>query len=389
MQFGVYLHFPYCLSKCPYCDFASKVVDAVPHRRYARAIAAELKLRRKDAEGRTAVSLFNGGGTPSLWEPSALEEALDAIRSEIAFSEDAELTLEANPGASDARRFGAYRKAGINRLSIGVQSFHPRSLAALGRRHTGNEAERAYASAREAGFENVSLDLIYGAPGQDLAMARDDAARAVALGPDHLSCYALTLDIEALAEAVPLAKKVKAGRVKVPDDELQAEMGTAVRDELGRGGYARYEISNYARRGLESHHNTLYWIGAEYLGLGCGACGFALNDPSDPSKGGRRYGNVRSPEKYLSAIEAGTLPEQWSEELSGNDLFRERMVMGLRRTAGVDLVEVCRLYREDPAPLEKHARELVDQGFATFEGGVLALNERGLDFHSEIAMRFI
>ncbi len=389
MQFGVYLHFPYCLSKCPYCDFASKVVETVPHKRYARAVAAELKLRRAATEGRVAVSLFNGGGTPSLWDPPALEEALGAIRSEVRFTDDAEFTLEANPGASDARRFGAFRRAGINRLSIGVQSFHPRSLAALGRRHTGNEAERAYASAREAGFDNVSLDLIYGAPGQDLGMARDDAARAVALGPDHLSCYALTLDIEALAEAVPLAKKVKAGRVRVPDDELQAEMGAAVREELARGGYARYEISNYARRGLDSRHNTLYWVGAEYLGLGCGAFGFSLNDPSDPSRGGRRYGNVRSPEKYLQAIEAGQLPEQFTEELSGNDLFRERLVMGLRRSAGVDIAECCRLYREDPAPIEKHARELASQGFATFEAGVLALNERGLDFHSEIAMRFI
>ncbi|MFN7134105.1 MAG: radical SAM family heme chaperone HemW, partial [Myxococcales bacterium] len=316
MDFGVYLHFPYCLSKCPYCDFASKVVASVPHRRYARAVAKELALRAAVVEGRTAVSLFNGGGTPSLWDPEALDEALGAIRETVRFAPDAEFTLEANPGASDARRFGAFRRAGINRLSIGVQSFHPRSLAALGRRHTGNEAERAFASAREAGFDNVSLDLIYGAPGQDVQMAVDDAARAVALGPDHLSCYALTLDIEALAEAVPLAKKVARGRVRVPDDEAQAEMGARVREVLAGGGYARYEISNYARRGLDSRHNTLYWVGAEYLGLGCGACGFSLNDPSDPSKGGRRYGNVRSPEKYLEAIEAGRLPEQWSEELT-------------------------------------------------------------------------
>ena len=387
MSFGVYVHFPYCPSKCPYCDFAVKVVEVVPHRRYARAISRELAWRRAATVGRRAVSLYIGGGTPSMWEPSALGEVLTALRTAIPVAPDAEITLEANPGASDARRFAAYRALGVNRLSIGVQSFDPRVLAGLGRRHTGSEAERAYFAAREAGLDNLTLDFIFGAPGQELAVAVADVARAAALGPEHLSCYALTL--EGLAEDVTLAKQVRRGRVRVPDDEVQSEMGYAIREELGRRGYLRYEISNFARDGKRSRHNSLYWRGEEYLGLGCGACGFSLNDPADPSKGGRRYGNHRSPDRYLAAVEAGQSPEDWSEELTAGDLFRERMIIGLRMVEGVTLGESCRTFGVDPNPVREGAARLVARGLATLEGDVLALTERGLDFHSEASMEFV
>src|SRR5690606_5345692 len=183
-----------------------------------------------------------------------------------------EITLEANPGASDAARFEAYLEAGVNRLSIGIQSFSAPVLAGLGRRHGPEEAIRAVETARRAGFENVSVDLIFGGPHQDVRGAVEDARRAVELGPDHVSCYGLTL--ENLAEDVRLAKEVRRGRVKVADDDLQAEMGERVRDVLRAAGYHRYEISNYATPGFESRHNTLYWVGHEWVAAGCGAHGF-------------------------------------------------------------------------------------------------------------------
>jgi len=186
-----------------------------------------------------------------------------------------------------------------------------------------------------------------------------------------------------------MAVWVREGRMRVPDDDAQWEMGLAVREELARAGYRRYEVSNYARPGREARHNALYWTGGEYLGLGCGASGFALDDPQDPSAGGRRWSNFRSARCYLEAIEAGVLPEESSERLSGSDLLRERLVMGLRMVRGVDLVEACRRFGQDPEPLLAAARELVDRGLATLDAGTLALTEKGLDFHSEAAMAFV
>ena len=386
MAFGVYIHFPYCLSKCPYCDFASQAT-AAPHDRYAQAIARELASREPEWRGRRAASLYLGGGTPSLWEPAALAAALEAVREVVPFDGDAELTLEANPGACDAARFGAYRALGFNRLSIGVQSFNEASLKALGRKHSGPDAERAFALAREAGFANLSLDLIYGAPGQSVEGARGDAARAARLAPEHLSVYGPM--IEGLEIETPMAREVRRGRLEVPDDEAQWLMGEEIRAELEGAGYRRYEISSWAKPGSESRHNSMYWLGGEYLGLGCGAVGFALEDPRDPSKGGRRWGNHRSATRYLEAVESGASPESWSERLEARDLLRERLAIGLRRVAGVDIEAVCAELGQDPEPSLRAARGLVERGLATLDGSLLRLNDRGLDFHTEAAVSFV
>lgn len=386
MAFGVYVHFPYCLSKCPYCDFAS-VAGAPPHQRYAQAIARELALRAEQARGRTALSLYLGGGTPSLWDPTAARLALDAIRAAVAFEAAPETTLEANPGAADAARFAGFRAAGFDRISIGVQSFDDGVLRRLGRRHSSADAVAAVAAAREAGFANVALDLLYGGPGHDLALARADAGRAVALAPEHLSCYALTL--EHLAVDVPMAQAVRAARLQVPDDDAQWDLGRAVAQTLAAAGYRRYEISNWSRPGREARHNALYWSGGEYLGLGCGACGFALLDPADPSRGGRRWGNHREPERYLADVEAGRAPEAWSEDLDAPTLLREQVAMGLRRVEGVDLAAACAALRQDAAPLLEAARGLERRGLAALEGPRVRLTERGLDFHSEAVLAFM
>ncbi|GAC1545777.1 MAG: radical SAM family heme chaperone HemW [Myxococcales bacterium] len=397
IPFGVYIHFPYCLSKCPYCDFASRAEKVIPHERYADAVVRELRARAPAfVEGgveRRAVSIYFGGGTPSLWDPDCVARVIAEVRSLFPVEPHAEVTLEANPGTTDEARFSAFRAGGVNRLSIGVQSFSAQQLVALGRQHSGGDARRAYEVARAAGFDNLSLDLIHGAERQTPAGAAQDAAAAVALGPEHISCYALTL--VGLAEEVPMAKAVRRGELTLPDDEAQGEMGDAVRAELTRGGYARYEISNYARAGREAVHNSLYWRGLEYVAAGTGACGFwrdrgAAGGAADAeSPVGRRWMNDRSPERWLAKVEATGLGDASSEVVSLDDHLRERIFTGLRLTAGLDLALL-----EDDLRVPVRSKfafaieKLVREGLAQRDGDVLRLTGRGLDLHSEAALRF-
>jgi len=382
---GVYLHFPYCLSKCPYCDFASQVAPVVPHQRYALAMLRELELRAPAFAGRRVETIYVGGGTPSLWDPACLGQVLTALRARLCVAPDAEVTLEANPGAADAERFAAFKALGVNRLSIGMQSFDAGALRALGRTHSAAEAEAAFRAARDAGLQNVSLDLLYGSAGHQARTSADDARRAVALGPEHLSAYALTL--EAQAVEVPMAKQLREGTLALPDEESTAGMGDAVRDVLRGAGYARYEISNYARGGQSSRHNALYWKGGEYLALGCGATGYRQTS-GDVRAGGARYSNTRAAEGYMRALEEGRLAET-TEALTADDLFTERLMLGLRLTEGLDLGALCATFERDPELLLKRAKRLVVGGWATLDGARLTLTERGLDVHTEAAVRLI
>jgi oxygen-independent coproporphyrinogen-3 oxidase len=382
MPFGIYVHFPYCLSKCPYCDFASRAEAVIPQERYTSAVLRELRSRAEQFAGREAVSVYFGGGTPSLWDPPQLGRVLREVRALFPVRPDAEITLEANPGTTDEARFTAFRELGVNRLSIGVQSFAPAQLVSLGRKHTGPDAVRAFRTARAAGFANLSLDLIHGAERQTPELAARDAAAAVALGPEHVSCYALTLT--GLAEEVPMAKALRRGELSLPDDEAVSEMGDAVRAELGKGGYARYEISNYARPGFEAVHNSLYWRGGEYAAAGCGACGFER-----AGGGGRRFANDRSPERYMERVEQTGVGDASSEQVSPQEHLRERLFTGLRLAEGVDLAA---LERDLGLPVRetfgKQIERILRDGLGSLEGAVLRLNERGLDLHSEVSLRF-
>ncbi len=388
-RFGVYVHFPYCLSKCPYCDFASTSAKQIPEDRYARAVARELQLRAGATpalRGRRAESVYLGGGTPSLWDPALVGAVLDVVARTVGLAEGLEITLEANPGASDAARFEGYRSAGVNRLSIGVQSFQARTLAALGRVHDPAQAEAAYRAARAAGFDNVSLDFIYGVHGQTLEDVEADARRAAALGPEHASAYALTLDRESLAEDVPLAKQLARGEVSLPGEDEVVEMGRALREVYAAAGLARYEISNYAKPGWHSRHNALYWTGGEYLALGAGATGF-LRDPE--GEGGERYTNPRSADPYLWAVEEGQVPSASRERLGRKELFEERLAMGLRLASGVDVAAVCALFGEPLEPRREKIDAWVARGLARWEGRRLALTDAGADLHSALSAEIL
>jgi putative oxygen-independent coproporphyrinogen III oxidase len=381
-MFGIYIHFPYCLSKCPYCDFASRAEAVVPQERYTAAVLRELSFRAKQTGPREADSIYFGGGTPSLWDPPLFSRVLREVRSLWKVKPGAEVTLEANPGTTDAERFAAYREAGVNRLSIGVQSFAPAQLIALGRKHSGAEAERAYLVARNAGFRNISLDLMHGVEKQDARLAAADAAAAVALAPEHISCYALTL--VGLAEEVPMAKAVRRGELELPDDEATAEMGDRVRAELDKGKYLRYEISNYALKGFEAVHNSLYWRGGEYAAAGCGACGFIRTGP-----GGIRYANDRSPEKYMARVEETGTGEASREQVTRDEHLRERIFTGLRLAEGLDLAALERdLDLDIRGRFAKVIDRIAEQELGSYDGRLLRLNDRGLDLHSEISLRF-
>ncbi len=382
-KLGVYVHFPYCLSKCPYCDFASTAAKRIPDERYTQAVLTELSARVAafGLQGREVTSIFIGGGTPSLWEPKSVARVLSAIATQLHVAARCEVTLEANPGAADAERFSDYRAAGVNRLSMGVQSFAAQTLTTLGRGHDAETAVRAYESARRAGFENVSMDFIYGVHGQTEAQVEADARRAVSLGSEHLSAYALTLDKASLAEEVPLARQLARGEVHLPPDETVVRMQRMVRDVFRGAALERYEISNYAKPGFHSRHNALYWTGGEYLAVGTGATGFVK------SADAARYTNQRSAERYLTEVEAGRLPEGSREALTRNELFEERLAMGLRLTTGVNLEAVCAAFGEDAAARAVTVRHLVNAGMARLEQGRLALTDSGMDVHSAIAAR--
>jgi len=396
-RFGLYVHFPWCRQRCPYCDFAVTVAPAIPHEAYLEALLAELELRLAQSPslvGRPLDSVFIGGGTPSLWEPRLAGRLLEAVHARLPISEGAELALEANPGPEDALRFADFRQAGFNRISLGVQSFSERTLRSLGRSHTPDEAKAAVDAALRAGFPSVSLDLIYGVQGQTVPEVEADARAAVSLGTQHLSAYALTLEREALAVEVPLARALARGEVTLPPDAAIVEMAHLLTDVLGQAGLVRYEVSNFARPGFHSRHNALYWTGGEYLALGAGATGFLLDGPRAADGGtgvlpGVRYENLRSAPRYLATTREGRLPEQGRESLTPAERFEERLSLGLRLKDGVALEPLFALAGEDLAKRAPLLRLFAREGLIEQVGERTRLTPRGLDVHGAICSRLI
>ncbi|WP_152551494.1 radical SAM family heme chaperone HemW [Polycyclovorans algicola] len=296
---ALYLHFPWCVRKCPYCDFNSHTLRGeVPEADYVAALLRDLDadLLSLGDQVRPVTSAFLGGGTPSLFSGAALQQVLDGVRARVGFVDDAEITLEANPGTVDEAHFAGYRAAGINRLSIGVQSFNPAHLKRLGRIHGADDALRAMRVARAAGFDNVNLDLMFGLPDQIANEALADLAQAVALSPEHLSVYQLTLEpnTEFAARPPPL-----------PDDDRVADMQIALQARLADAGYAQYEVSAYAQSGRQSRHNLTYWAFGDYLGVGAGAHGkFTLAGQV------QRRAKHKHPKTYLATAGA---PSAWQE----------------------------------------------------------------------------
>jgi putative oxygen-independent coproporphyrinogen III oxidase len=325
--FGVYVHWPFCASKCPYCDFNSHVrTGGVDQERYLAAYLRELEATAKQVPGLTVSSIFFGGGTPSLMEPATVGAILDAIAGHWTVAPDAEITLEANPSSVEAGRFAGYRIAGVNRVSLGVQSLRDKDLKALGRLHSVAEAKAAISIATSA-FERVSFDLIYARPGQTVPEWRAELAEALDMQAGHLSVYQLTIE-----PGTAFAALHAAGKLVVPEDEPSSDLFELTQDMTAAVGLAAYEVSNHAAPGQESRHNLLYWRYGAYAGVGAGAHGRLVVD-------GQRLATstARAPEAWLAQVEAEGHGRDEQTALSRSEQADEMLVMGLRISQGVDL----------------------------------------------------
>jgi putative oxygen-independent coproporphyrinogen III oxidase len=331
--FGVYVHWPFCRSKCPYCDFNSHVSHRpVDQARFTAAFAAEIAATAARTPGRTVSSVFFGGGTPSLMEPATVAAVLDAIARHWRLALDAEVTLEANPTSVEAERFAGYRSAGVNRVSLGVQALDDAALAALGRTHTAEEALAAVAVARRH-FERYSFDLIYARPGQTAAQWRTELTRAIAQAASHLSLYQLTIEPE-----TPFAALRAGGKLAVPDEDLARDLYDLTQEVCAAADLPAYEISNHARPGAECRHNLVYWRCHEYAGIGPGAHGRLVID------GVRRAtATERRPETWLGLVEAQGHGVVTDDPLTRGEQADEFLLMGLRLAEGIDLGRFERL----------------------------------------------
>ncbi len=371
---AAYVHIPWCVRKCPYCDFNSHAAGPqLPEREYTDAVLAELGQRLDQVHGRKLVSVFFGGGTPSLFSPQALERILAGLERRVGFTPDIEITLEANPGTFEQEKFRDYRSLGINRLSIGVQSFQADKLQALGRIHDGAEAVRAADMARQAGFDNFNLDLMHGLPGQSLDDALADLRQALALAPTHLSWYQLTMEPNTVFWSQP---------PELPEDDILWDIQEAGQALLDEHGYRQYETSAYARDGLHARHNLNYWSFGDFLGIGAGAhAKLSLAD-------GRivRQWKTRSPRDYLNPDKAYLAGER---PLEAADLPFEFMMNVLRLVDGVPAALYPQRTGQPLAAIADACAAARDAGLLADDPQRLRPSERGQLFLNDLLQHFL
>ncbi len=381
--FSLYIHVPFCSQKCPYCDFNTYAVSRIPETEYVEALVSELKLFGSDGRfaGRSLRSVFFGGGTPSLVSPAGIGQVLEQAARHFPVLAGAEVTMEANPAQPSAERYAAYRAAGVNRLSFGVQSFDAERLSLLGRDHSPDDARRAVALARESGIENVSIDIIFGVPGQEISGLESDLQSAVELPISHISAYALSIE-----PGTPFFQRQERGLLALPPDERVAEMLSLIPKKLAASGFARYEISNYAKPGKESIHNSAYWSGGDYLGIGAGAHSFAARHDGATRVSAERWSNFAAPAAYMGR--AASSPVSWSESLDSKALFFEFFYLGLRRTTGVSLEDFSALFGQPvPQNMATTLDELEAEGFIEKRTASLTLTERGIALSDSVFER--
>jgi oxygen-independent coproporphyrinogen-3 oxidase len=363
---AVYVHIPFCPTKCGYCDFNSYAGSS--ESLVERTVAAQVEeINKSKWNGRPASTIFFGGGTPTFLHESQLIRIFEAVLNIHPPLPDCEITSEANPGTVDADKFKAMRQAGFNRISLGAQSFLDSDLLTLGRIHRSGEIERAVESARMAGFNSINLDLMFALPNQSVHAWNQNLKRALQLNPEHLSLYCLTLEPN-----TPFYKRQLHGELTVPDEETQVEMYEETLSQMTDAGFAQYEISNFAKPGYECRHNLAYWHGLEYAGYGPGAVGCVEN---------RRYTNLKLPERYSVAVE-GQLPIAFeSEELGPHERRVESIMLGLRLNEGLDLSDV----NVDPVGL----KNVQESGWLSLSEGRATLTQQGRHFCNEIALALI
>lgn len=393
---GLYLHVPFCERKCPYCDFNTYAGLDDQFAAYVVALCRELadwgaRLGRPEV-----ATLFLGGGTPTVLDAEQLERILATANDSFRLLPNAELTCEANPGTVDRAKFAALRALGVNRLSMGVQSFQPEELAFLGRIHDVADVYRAFEAARAAGFDNLNLDFIFGVPGQTEATWADTLSAALALGPEHLSLYSLIVEPN-----TPLFTWVETGRVAVPDDDAAATLYELAQERLAVAGYVHYEVSNWARDGavraagesvpaFASRHNLGYWRNGEYLGVGPGAHSH-LRVADRTGVTGRRWSNVRPVPGYIRRAGAGASAEASGEDLTDATAMGETMLLGLRLVdEGVPFAHFRQLHGADPREVyPTELAELAGWDLLTLDKECIRLTPRGLAVANQVTARFV
>jgi len=375
---SLYIHFPWCARKCPYCDFNSHAIqgDDLPESGYVEALLRDLEQELPAVWGRTVQSIFMGGGTPSLFSPQAIDRLLGGIRARLTLHPALEITLETNPGSAEQEKFAAYRQAGVNRLSIGIQSLNDTHLKALGRIHDSRQAARAARSARQAGFDNFNLDLMFGLPQQSVAQAIEDLQAVIQLQPAHLSWYQLTLEPNTLFHSRPPA---------LPDDDRKWEMQCRGQSLLAEHGYTQYEVSAYAQAGKHCRHNLNYWKFGDYIGIGAGAHGKITAAAQGKI---HRTWKRRHPKHYLAS--AGTRQcIDGQHKLTESEALFEFALNRLRLKQGFDLREfeaACGLDRNWILPI---ARQAQSDGLLTLDGDRVQHTDQGWQYLNDLLERFL
>lgn len=371
---ALYVHIPWCIRKCPYCDFNSHTATPeLPEQAYVEAVLADLDLDLLHVHGRQLTSIFFGGGTPSLFSASALQALLAGIEQRIAFSANIEITLEANPGTFEQEKFAAYRALGINRLSIGIQSFQDSKLEALGRVHSGAEAIAAVSMARQAGFTNFNLDLMHGLPDQSPAQALADLQTAIDLAPSHLSWYQLTMEPNTVFWSKPPV---------LPEDDVLWDIQEAGQKLLAQHGFVQYEVSAYARAGAAAQHNLNYWSFGDFIGIGAGAHGKV----SDPQGRIQRTWKTRQPSDYLDPDKAFLAG---SNVLTPADLPFEFLMNALRLTQGVALQQFSQRTGLSTEVLQSGLALAEQRGLLSVEPERLAASAQGQLFLNDLLQIFL
>lgn len=367
MPESLYIHIPFCIKKCLYCDFLSVTYNELLTKVYTDALCKELVLKKDFAE--ELKTIYIGGGTPTILPDECFRQLFTCLQNNYSFASSHEITVEANPGTIDKSKIGAMLSLGVNRLSIGVQSFNDDELKTLGRIHTSDEALKAIEAIKNSGIKNFSIDLIYGIPGQTMNTWEETLSKAVGLSPAHISSYELTPEKD-----TPLYGLIQSGEIKMPDEELVLSMYNYAIDYLASKGYEHYEISNFALHGFKCLHNLNYWERGEYIGAGAGAHSFIR---------GFRSKNTDDIRRYIKDLNKGTIPEAESAEIKRDDAIKEFIFLNLRKTEGINLAKAEALGLNMPGV----CMELIEDGYLEIKGDYLRLSRKGIVIANAIIVK--
>jgi len=370
MELALYIHLPYCITKCPYCDFNSHGVgDTVPEDSYAQALVGELTSYACLLQDHTIKTVFFGGGTPSLFTARSIGMILSEAKSITSFAKDAEITMEVNPRTADIAKFNGFADAGVNRLSVGIQSFSDRKLKFLGRNATPSDNIECIEQVLASDIKNLNLDLMYGTTDETNSEWQNDLKSATGYAPNHISAYCLTIE-----SGTEFKKKQDRGELVLPSEYRLADMIDFTTDFLANNGYKQYEISNYAMAGYECLHNCFYWRGENYLGIGAGAHSHIKS--SGNGDWGKRWSNIKYPARYMSAVENNTVPVDKSETLTRLQAYEDDLMMGLRLLDGLDMNKIRKTYN---TRINLHTEDyLFSEDLISHENNKISLTKKGV-----------